>query len=50
MGSLSKALKWASLENLSMMVSMVVLPADTDSLVTKSRVMCDQGRCGMGSG
>lgn len=32
-----------SLENLSTMVSMTVLPCDGGKLVTKSKAMCDQG-------
>ena len=43
-------MKCAVLEKRSIKVRMVVLPSDMGRPVTKSRVMCDQGRLGMGRG
>ena len=43
-------MKCAALEKRLITVRMVVLPSDVGRPVTKSRVMCDQGRLGMGRG
>ena len=47
-GSLGSAMKCAALEKRSITVRMLVFPSDVGRPVTKSRVMCDQGRLGMG--
>lgn len=46
-GSLSRAMKCAALENLSITVNKVVLSGGTGKPVTKSKEMCDEGRWGM---
>lgn len=50
MGSLERAMKWAALEKQSIMVRIVLLPAEMGRPVTKSKEMWDQGRDGVGKG
>lgn len=46
--SFGRATKWAALENQSIIVRIVVLPAEGGSPVMKSREVWDHGRPGLG--
>lgn len=48
--SFGRATKWAALENQSIIVRIVVLPAEGGSPVMKSREMWDHGQPGLGRG
>ncbi len=49
-GSLGRGTKWPALEKRSVIVTIVVLPREGGSPVTKSRAIWDQGLLGMGRG
>lgn len=48
--SLGRIIKWAALENLTIIFRITELPSENGNLMTKSKAMCDQGCPGVGSG
>lgn len=49
-GTEGRGIKYMAFEYRSTIVTMVFMPSETGRSVIKSTAMCDQGRCGMGSG